>query len=79
MDTRLDDHIQEANRRFASIEGKLDRISGNELVHIKADLDSVKERCVKSGADLEWIKKGVLLIAAPTLGAVGLGIANLMK
>lgn len=58
----LRDHIEDEQGRFEHIESLLEKLSTNELAHVKTALASVK-------SDLAWIKWLVLVV-------LGSAIAN---
>ena len=76
--SELKSHIKESNQRFSSLETKIDLLKDNHLTHIQSDISQIKITQALHGQTLEAMKKGIWLVVGPVLGALGVGIINLI-
>ena len=73
LSQELKRHTADDALAFASLNGVLDLLRNNHLVHIQADILDIKVGMAKNNSDTEWIKK----ILLPALIAIVVGLVGL--
>ena len=69
----------ETERRLEAIEGILENLKTNHLVHVQNSLDSIGNRLTTVETKLSIGGKAVWGIASGVLTAIGVGVVNLVK
>lgn len=79
VEQRLNDHIEENNRRFNHLDNKFNMLVNTHLANIQNDIKEMRDATRSNTQTLEAMKRGVWFIAAPIFGGLGIGLINLMR
>ena len=78
LEKKLEEHIATEEARFGSLEGKLDVIKDNHLVHLQSELTEAKLDRAMLRIDMDWIKRFLWAAILPAVGGLVAGVLNLL-
>tara|TARA_R110000868_G_scaffold175724_4_gene412918 strand:- start:742 stop:1005 length:264 start_codon:yes stop_codon:yes gene_type:complete len=72
-------HTEHDDKRFESIEGKLDVIKDNHLAHIQNDMQEQTTKLTATTTNVDWLMRFFWIIATASIGGLITGVLNLLK
>lgn len=72
-------HTEQDDKRFESIETKLDIIKDNHLAHVQADMEKQSIDIAKQTTNVEWLMKFFWVIATASIGGLVASLFNLLR
>jgi uncharacterized coiled-coil protein SlyX len=78
MSESFDAYLTEIQRRCSETERKIDLIRENHLAHIQQEITEINVKITETKTDVDWLKKSYWILVAPVVGALAVGILNLI-
>ena len=75
----IEKHTEQDDRRFESIENKLDVIKDNHLAHVQKDMAEQSVNITKVTTNVDWLLRYHWIVATAAIGALIAGVVNLVK
>lgn len=75
---QFDAYLSEIQRRCSETERKIDLIRDNHLQHIQQDISAMNIKITETQTDIDWLKRSYWTLVGPVVGALAVGILNLI-
>jgi hypothetical protein len=74
----FDLYVNGVIKKCDELDRKIDQIMFNHLHHIQQEITEINVKISETKTDVEWLKRSYWILVAPVVGALAVGILNLI-